>query len=607
MHSAPKGSQSPLTRLLCLLGSTGSRSHLRLQAERTEMSGKTAYGARWVRAALQVNPYEYQGKNAPSATYSTEAEYNEALLDECQAQGIDLIAITDHWKVDSALQLVRDAADRGIVALPGFEANSEEGIHILVIFEANTPPNDINAAIGACGATPGCDNGTLGKSFTNILKEMTAKGALVIPAHVNVPNSGLLTGRAGQPLVTKIKHPDLHALGITPSQPEGTDQTAILNGIKPYNRAHPLAAIHADDVTKPSDLQSEGASCWFKVSHLSVGSLKLAVRTPETRVSLKNPTIEPRAVLKEISWVGGFLDGVTVPFSTDLTTIIGGRGTGKSTAIESLRFVLGLAPIGTGAKRDHDGIVNDVLKSGTKVKLLVETTSPSVHMFTIERSVDNPPVVKDESGAATKLQPVDVIANVEIFGQHELAELTNNNSKVASMLQRFQGSGELTDEHLETLDKLELNREKLTRAEKGQAELEDELADIPRLEEQVKHYKDTNVPTRLKEIRQLTKGKAVFVEAKKRVATAQKSLTVLTDPQLITKLEAEFENIDDLPRSEYLERAQTASKELATRLTALASEARAALNKASFEIETAKTDWSEAVREQREEHDEVLR
>ena len=571
------------------------------------MSEKTTHGARWVRAALQVNPYEYQGKNAPSATYSTEADYNKALLDECEAQGIELFAITDHWKVDSALQLIRDAADRGIVALPGFEANSDEGIHILVIFEAGTSAATINAAIGMCGVAPGCANGTTGESFTDILEKMTAQGALVIPAHVNVPNSGLLTGRAGQPLVTKIKHPDLHALGITPSQPDGTDQAAILNGTKPYDRAHPLAAIHADDVTKPSALQSEGASCWFKVSRLSVDSLKLAVRTPETRVSLEDPAIEARPALKEISWVGGFLDDVTIPLSTDLTTLIGGRGTGKSTAIESLRFVLGLTPIGAEARRDHDGIVSGVLKSGTVVKLLVETTSPSVRTFTIERSVNNLPVVKDESGTATNLRPVDVIANVEIFGQHELAELTNDSSKVASMLQRFQGSGELTTEHVETLAKLKLNREKLTRAEEGRTLLEDELADIPRLEEQVRHYTDTDVPTRLKEVTRLTQDEAVFTEATARVATAQESLTALTDPQLITKLEAAFENIDDSPRSDYLKRAQAASTALAAKLAALATEARTALDAASLEIETAKTEWSDAVREQRDEHDEVLR
>lgn len=571
------------------------------------MSAQSTPGARWVRAALQVNPYEYQGKNAPATFYDTEADYNKALLDECDAQGIELIAVTDHWKVESALQLINDAADRGIVALPGFEANSDEGIHILVIFDTVTETAAINAAIGICGVAPGCANGTTGRPFAEILEKMSAQGALVVPAHVNIANSGLLTGRGGQPLVTKIKHPDLHAIGVTPSQPDGTDQAAIINGTKPYDRSHPLAVIYADDVTKPATFGSPGASSWFKVSRLCVDSLKLAVRTPETRISLANPAVETRPVLKEISWVGGFLDGVTIPFSTDLTALIGGRGTGKSTTIESLRFVLGLTPIGAEAKRDHDGIVNGVLKSGTVVKLLVETTSPSVRTFTIERSVNNLPVVKDESGTATSLQPVDVIANVEIFGQHELAELTNDNSKVASMLQRFQGSGDLTDEHSETLSKLTQNREKLTRAEEGRTQLEDELTDIPRLEEQVRHYTDTDVPTRLKEVTRLTQDDAVFTEAGARVTAAQESLTALTDPQLITKLEAEFENIKDSPRVEYLNRAQSASVALATRLASLAAEARQALETASSEITTAKSEWTEVVREQRDEHDEVLR
>lgn len=571
------------------------------------MNNKTDLGARWVRAALQVNPYEYKGKNAPSATYNAEADYNTALLDECEAQGIELLAVTDHWKVDSALQLIRDASDRGIVALPGFEANSSEGFHILVIFEAGTSESTINAAIGMCGVEPGCDNGTTGAPFTDILEKMAAQGALVIPAHVNVPNSGLLTGRAGQPLVTKIKHPDLHALGITPSQPDGTDQVAILNGTKPYDRAHPLSVIHADDVTKPAALQSQGASCWFKVSRLSVDSLKLAVRTPETRVSLENPAIQERSTLKEISWVGGFLDGVTIPISTDLTTLIGGRGTGKSTAIESLRFVLDLTPIGEEAKRDHEGIVSGVLKSGTVVKLLVETSSPSVRTFTIERSVNNPPVVKDESGTATNLRPIDVVANVEIFGQHELAELTNDNSKVASMLQRFQGNGELTTEHIGTLENLKFNREELTRIEEEQTRLEEELADVPRLEEQVRRYTDTDVPTRLKEVTRLNQEGEVFTDAAERVTTAQNSLTALTDPQLITQLEAAFENVDDSARSGNLRRAQDALTLLAVNLKNLAAEARAAFEAASSEIETAKTEWLDSVREQRDNHNEVIR
>jgi hypothetical protein len=33
-----------------------------------------------VRAALQVNPFGYKGKNQPSANFATEDDYNGALL-----------------------------------------------------------------------------------------------------------------------------------------------------------------------------------------------------------------------------------------------------------------------------------------------------------------------------------------------------------------------------------------------------------------------------------------------------------------------------------------------------------------------------------------------
>ena len=55
--------------------------------------------ARWIRAALQVNPYGYEGRNAPKKNFSSEEAYNSALLDECKAQGVSLIAVTDHWCV----------------------------------------------------------------------------------------------------------------------------------------------------------------------------------------------------------------------------------------------------------------------------------------------------------------------------------------------------------------------------------------------------------------------------------------------------------------------------------------------------------------------------
>jgi len=50
-----------------------------------------------------------------------------------------------------------------------------------------------------------------------------------------------------------------------------------------------------------------------------------------------------------------------------LNVLIGGRRSGKSTIVESLRFAFELAALGSEAKKANDGFVKNVLKPGTKV------------------------------------------------------------------------------------------------------------------------------------------------------------------------------------------------------------------------------------------------
>ena len=84
-----------------------------------------------------------------------------------------------------------------------------------------------------------------------------------------------------------------------------------------------------------------------------------------------DPVPEAHVEFVAMEWQGGFLDGRAVCFNENLNVLIGGRGTGKSTVIESLRYVLGLDPLGEDAKKVHEGIVKHVLKSGTRISLLV--------------------------------------------------------------------------------------------------------------------------------------------------------------------------------------------------------------------------------------------
>jgi predicted ATPase len=107
------------------------------------------------------------------------------------------------------------------------------------------------------------------------------------------------------------------------------------------------------------------------------------------------------------------LDDTSVHFNENLNVLIGGRGTGKSTMIESMRYALGLEPVGEDARKAHEGVVRQVLRVGTKVSLLVRSHKPALRYYTIERSVPNPPTVKDEFGEVLTLKPRDVMPDVE--------------------------------------------------------------------------------------------------------------------------------------------------------------------------------------------------
>ena len=119
-------------------------------------------------------------------------------------------------------------------------------------------------------------------------------------------------------------------------------------------------------------------------------------------------------------------------------------------------------------KTVHKNMVDNVLHAGTIICVEVETVTPTAQRFTVEREVPHPPVVLDADGQRTKLSPADAIGPVEIFGQHELAELAGDATSVAELVRPFDdGSGGEDAELARTHQKLRQNREDLKRADDG--------------------------------------------------------------------------------------------------------------------------------------------
>ena len=120
-------------------------------------------GARFYRCALQVNPFDYLHRQNKPTSFRSEADYNAALLKKCKELDIEVIAITDHYRVQSAVKLWEAAKAAGIHVLPGFEAVTKDGVHLLCLFDVDYEVSKLERVLGDCGIHEDSSGSPVGK------------------------------------------------------------------------------------------------------------------------------------------------------------------------------------------------------------------------------------------------------------------------------------------------------------------------------------------------------------------------------------------------------------------------------------------------------------
>jgi hypothetical protein len=460
-------------------------------------------GARFYRCALQVNPFAYLQRYSKTGNFASEAEYNAAIIEACKDVGIEVIAVTDHYRVDGSAGLIKAAREADIFAFGGFEAVTKDGVHFICLFDPDKTEANLERLIGECGIHDQKELSPTGnKDCEELFDAAKGWGGICIAAHV-ASDGGLLRKLSGQTRAKVWRSPDILACALAgPIRDAPESLRAILANTDPvYHRNQRMAVINANDVTGPTDLLAPGASCFIKMSKVSVEGLRQAFLDPESRIRLlSDDSPEAHAEFLAMSWEGGFLDGAAIHLNENLNVLVGGPGTGKSTMIESLRYVLGFDPLGDDARRAHEGVIRHVLRSGTKISLLIRSHRPTERNYTIERTVPNPPIIKDETGAVLALTPKDIMPGAEIFGQHEISELTKSPEKLTLLLDRFvERDPNLVVRKAALRLDLERSRGRIISARREIAAIDERLASLPGLEETLKRFQEAGLEEKLKE------------------------------------------------------------------------------------------------------------
>ena len=524
----------------------------------------TSSGAHFYRCALQVNPHGYSGKFRGQPGVGDPAEHAEAVVGKAAALGVSVLAVTDHNSV-SGIQAFREAAyPWGIHVLPGFELTSSEGIHVLCIYPEETPEEVLVLRLGGFGIErPGASDQPASKSFAEILSSVRGQGGLTVAAHATT-DKGLLTALQGQARIQAWRHGDLLAVqipGAVGDLPDKyrkivQDQNADYRRDRAAGEQLAVAVVNAGDVVTAADLEKPGATCWIKMAKVSVEGLRQAFLDPDSRIRL-NSEAPPRerAELVSLKWEGGFLDGVEIYFNPSLNVLVGGRGTGKSAIVESIRYVLGLSPVGVAAKDAHKGMVESVLRSGTKVSLRVRSPHPSLREYLIEGTVPSPPQVYRD-GQALPLAPQNVLEHAEVYGQHEIAEIALDREARTKLLNRFIRSDEtLARRKTELRQDLEDSRKGLVATHAEIHRIDARLAALPGLEEQLARYREADYEVRLRERRMLEREAQILDSFPERMRPFQESLESLQQELPADLAFVSDKSLEGLPGREILKDA----------------------------------------------------
>ena len=435
-------------------------------------------GAKWWK-------FDFHTHTRASDDVNDEKMTHESWLKAFMDEGIDCVAITDHnsggW-IDDLKQVLKDLESnppewyKPLYLFPGVEISAYDNVHILAIFGCDKGKSHIDSLLDAVkyNGTKGDTDGVTDKSVIDVVNEISERGGIPIPAHVDREDTGLfkIKGTTRQQI---LRNKNIYAMELGKSDSQisqfYTDekvQWTELTGSDTHN-------LSGDNF---------GTFTWIKMANPSIVGLKLALIDGIVSVNRdihSDPNRRVKYFVEELEICKakhiGRSKPLTCRFSPFLNAIIGGRGTGKSTLLEFMRLVF---------RREND-IPDELVKDSRQyfdvggANLLIEDSKISLiyrkgevrYRLNWSPNPDCPSLEeeKDDGTWSPCVGEIKSLFPVRIFSQKQIFELAKEPS---ALIENIDEVPEVDAEKLKTLNRDLVNRYK--QIENIQRELNDKIA-----------------------------------------------------------------------------------------------------------------------------------
>ncbi len=499
----------------------------------------------------------------------TDADKNPSavsFLQAAQKAGLRLIAFTDHMACRRSCEIASKSSP-GITALPGIEVSlrvspSGDVIHLLCVFKEGSGPEDIEHIFKDLKIAPYKDRGVPGYAvdaeIRSFVDAVHASNGLCIASHVNTEAglrklffendveyvtihnkikflkqdktlskeerdsaTGVLSQQANT-LLTGIQNDYLNYLvdsNIDAVQVQkSTDFTHYSGSHTEQLGIRPIAAVLSTDAHNIGSIGYDKKITFAKMAQPSWANLRLALQDPETRLRYADNVATHRyPKVKGIVFVGG--EGFFRPlqsspntpqcvaFSDNLTTLIGGRGSGKSACIDALRYVFKneaeLKSLPGKLREDVTGRLDHTMKDTTVYVLMESKEGEDILVKTYydgwERRNYESTYSSGEAAAVDLSQSTDF--HVDIYGWSEIETLGTDTKQQLDLIDKFiPDIGDIQKSIQQSRRSLEQNRAQIKTGAKQVSDLINQVKDY---EEVKAAYERINTPEMQKQFEQL--------------------------------------------------------------------------------------------------------
>lgn len=391
-------------------------------------------GAHFYRCDLQVHsPRDLAWSGKRPETQEERIAFADRFIAACRQRGIDAVAITDHHDT-VFFRYIKDAAqreidengkpvpeDKRIIVFPGMELTLGVPCQALLILDADFPVDFLGQVVAALSINPPDPSvvkhpqpqrlehfSTLSELCDEFDKREYLKGRYIVLPNVSEGKFSLL--RSG--FASKYKEmPCVGGYVDGSASKLGEGNKKILNGENKEYGNKVVAIVQTSD-SRRDDFETLGDTCsWIKFAVPTAEALRQACLAHRTRIFNEQPVLPAVDITRLEVSNSKFLGPINLDFNPQLNCFIGGRGTGKSTLLEYLRWALCDQPPSFNDEEE----IPDFQKK--RASLIVNTLLPFDAVVTVSFSLNG--ILHSVRRYARTKQLLLKIANEEYAECHE--------------------------------------------------------------------------------------------------------------------------------------------------------------------------------------------